>query len=412
MARKTPRLPKYCRHPNGQAYLTYQGKPVYLGKFGSEESHEAYDQFIAELAVSRQAKAPRATKPGSDPVTINTLCLAYLDWAEGWYVKDGKPTSKLSQVKGYVKTLRSLYGSTRVPDFGPLALQAVQAYLVGKELTRVGVNERIGGTRRIFKWGVAQELVPAGVYQALMCVPGLRKGRTPAPETTPIGPVDDTIVDATLPALSPIVADMVQFQRITGARPGEVCILRPCDIDRSDDSVWVYTPASHKTEHHGRGRTIYIGPKAQTLLARYLLRDPGAPCFSPAESAKLCLEERHADRKTPLSCGNRPGKSRKAAPKREPGVMYTSDSYRRSIHRAIDRINAKRRKQAKQTGGDPELLPTWSPNRLRHTAATEIRREFGLEAAQVTLGHAKADVTQIYAERDAALAREVAKRIG
>lgn len=150
---------------------------------------------------------------------------------------------------------------------GPLALQAVQAYLVGKELTRVGVNERIGGIRRIFKWGVAQELVPADVYQALMCVSGLRKGRTPAPETTPIGPVDEAVVDATLPALSAIVADMVQFQRLTGARPGEVCILRPCDIDRSDDSVWVYTPASHKTEHHGRGRAIYVGPKAQTLLA-------------------------------------------------------------------------------------------------------------------------------------------------
>jgi hypothetical protein len=83
---KRPQVPKYCRHPNGQAYLYHSGKRHYLGKFGSPESHEAYDQFIAELAVSRQAKAPRASQPGSDPVTINTLCLAYLDWAEGWYV--------------------------------------------------------------------------------------------------------------------------------------------------------------------------------------------------------------------------------------------------------------------------------------------------------------------------------------
>lgn len=29
----------------------------------------------------------------------------------------------------------------------------------------------------------------------------------------------------------------------------------------------------------------------------------------------------------------------------------------------------------------------WSPNQLRHTAAIEIRREFGIEAAQNTLGH-------------------------
>jgi integrase len=54
----------------------------------------------------------------------------------------------------------------------------------------------------------------------------------------------------------------------------------------------------------------------------------------------------------------------------------------------------------------------WSPNQLCHTAATEIRREFGLEAAQVILGHSQANVTQVYAERDMAKGLEVARRIG
>jgi site-specific recombinase XerC len=58
------------------------------------------------------------------------------------------------------------------------------------------------------------------------------------------------------------------------------------------------------------------------------------------------------------------------------------------------------------------LLPHWHPNQLRHSAATKIRRQFGLEAAQVILGHSKADVTQIYAERDAAKAIEIVKQIG
>jgi integrase len=49
---------------------------------------------------------------------------------------------------------------------------------------------------------------------------------------------------------------------------------------------------------------------------------------------------------------------------------------------------------------------------LRHTAATEIQSKFGLEAAQVVLGHSTADVTQIYAERDLAKAMEVAQQIG
>ena len=52
------------------------------------------------------------------------------------------------------------------------------------------------------------------------------------------------------------------------------------------------------------------------------------------------------------------------------------------------------------------------PNQIRHSYATRVRREHGLEAAQVLLGHEKADVTQIYAERDLALALEVAKKIG
>jgi integrase len=49
---------------------------------------------------------------------------------------------------------------------------------------------------------------------------------------------------------------------------------------------------------------------------------------------------------------------------------------------------------------------------LRHTAATLIRKQFGLEAAQVILGHAVADVTQVYAERDAEKARAVARQVG
>ncbi len=57
-------------------------------------------------------------------------------------------------------------------------------------------------------------------------------------------------------------------------------------------------------------------------------------------------------------------------------------------------------------------MPKWSPNRLRHAVGTEVRSNFGLEASQVVLGHAKADVTQVYAERDLKLAMEVARKIG
>jgi integrase len=57
-------------------------------------------------------------------------------------------------------------------------------------------------------------------------------------------------------------------------------------------------------------------------------------------------------------------------------------------------------------------VPAWSPGRLRHSFATEVRRQYGLEAAQTLLGHRRADVTRVYAERDLEKARSVALAIG
>jgi integrase len=54
----------------------------------------------------------------------------------------------------------------------------------------------------------------------------------------------------------------------------------------------------------------------------------------------------------------------------------------------------------------------WSPNRLRHTMGTEVRKRFGLEAAQVIFGHHAANVTEIYADRDAEKVPEIATEMG
>ena len=49
---------------------------------------------------------------------------------------------------------------------------------------------------------------------------------------------------------------------------------------------------------------------------------------------------------------------------------------------------------------------------LGHTNATEVRKRFGIEAAQVILGHKDAKITQVYAERNLRLAREVVQALG
>jgi integrase len=101
------------------------------------------------------------------------------------------------------------------------------------------VNQHVGRIKRMFKWAAAEELIPAAIPQARIMVAGLRHGRTDARETDPILPVDDATVDATLPHLPSVVADMVRLQRATGMRPSEVCVLRPCDLDSTGD-VWTY----------------------------------------------------------------------------------------------------------------------------------------------------------------------------
>lgn len=58
------------------------------------------------------------------------------------------------------------------------------------------------------------------------------------------------------------------------------------------------------------------------------------------------------------------------------------------------------------------LTPRWHPHQLRHSRATEIRKRYAVEAAQVVLGHTGADVTQIYAERNDKLAKKIAAENG
>lgn len=406
-----PRLknttPKYRHHKaSGQAIVTLDGQDFYLGPHGSRPSRREYERLVGEWLQNGR------TLP-ADPhqITVASLINAYRKHAEAYYVKNGESTGTAEGMRGVMRLLRTGYGDAPVREFGPLALKTLRQRMVDAGQSRKYVNENCDRIRRMFKWAAGNELIPFEVYQRLTAVDGLRKGRTEARETAPVPPVADDVVDRTIPHLPAIVADMVRFQRLTGCRPGEVCILRPCDVDTAHE-VWIYRPESHKTEHHGKARVIMIGPKAQEILRPYLLRDTTAHCFSPTDGERKRLRARHDQRVTPLKYGNRPGTNRKRRRQRPTGDCYTNDSYRRAIHRACDKAFPPTDEL-----NDAELKTwrkshRWSPNQLRHTAATEIRSKFGLEAAQVTLGHSNANVTQIYAERDLTKAAEIMRQVG
>jgi integrase len=318
---------------------------------------------------------------------------AHLLWAQTYYMKGGKPTGEARMIETSCRPLRNLYGATPARDFGPLALKAVRRAFVAAGYCRAECNKRTQRIVRVFKWAVSEELVPPSVFQGLKSVSPLLAGRTPAREAPPIKPVPDAAVDAIKGHVSRQVWAMVELQRHTGMRPGEVVIVRTGDIDRTG-AVWVYVPASHKTQHHGKTRTIFIGPRAQEVLRPWLRADPEAYLFSPAESREEWRVEQRRRRKTPVQPSQQ--NRAKAEPKRPPGRHYSTLSYGRAIACACEKAG----------------VPHWHANQLRHTAATRLRKEFGLDAARVILGHSSPAVTEIYAEADLTKAADVMGRIG
>ena len=203
---------------------------------------------------------------------------------------------------------------------------------------------------------------------------------------------------------------MVQFERLTGCRPGEVCQLRPIDLDRSGD-VWQFRPGQpqdrapreagylHRTQGPGGYPALFV---------------PG--CQPPTVSARP--KARQAPRGNE-GCAGKQGPAFPAEPPQGPAraarhghATPRTATPARSAAASIRRTRPSSKAQELQID-NPALLAYWAPNRLRHTPGYRSAAAItGWKPRRSILGHAKADVTQVYAERDQALAAEVMKKIG
>ncbi|MBI3836604.1 MAG: hypothetical protein HY288_01550 [Planctomycetia bacterium] len=156
----------------------------------------------------------------------------FLRNAQGYYRgPQGKQTTEVANFKPVIRRLKSLYGRTRAADFGPLALKAVRQAMIDDGLARRTINHTMNRIRRIFKWATENQLLEPSALHGLRAVAGLRYGRSGARETEAVKRVHETFVEAVLPHVSPQVAAMLQLQRVTGMRSGEVCkAYRPCTM--------------------------------------------------------------------------------------------------------------------------------------------------------------------------------------
>jgi integrase len=391
--RKRNSLPKLRHHKaSGRAFVALNGRYVYLGPWGDPKSEKAYQRTVGEwLAAGR--KAPVAKQE----ITVCEVCNAYLQHAKELYRQLPK---QIEMVHVVTNDIDGVYGDCRAVDFGPKSLRTMREKWIERKITRGVINRYCRLTVRVFRYAASQELIPVEVLHRLETVEGLRAGQSKARESEPVRPVTEADIEAIREYVPPTVWNAIQLQLLCACRPSELLQLRTTDLDRTK-TVWSATLSKHKTMRTGKPRVLFFGPKAQEILKDILQRRPvGGFLIDPRDSM---LERAEAEAKERDDEKDRedPGVNRNI------GECYRVDSYRRCITRACEEAtDAAREKNPKA------LQIKWTPNQLRHSAATRVRAEYGLEGAQVLLGHTHAKITEVYAEVDHAKAAAIMAKIG
>jgi integrase len=429
MSKHKNKLPSYRLHKaSGQAVVTLSGKNIYLGFHGTEKSQTAYRRVIAEW-LENQQQTPASSCTGAQPETesadINGLFVAYWRFCQAYYVNDGQPTHESDNMLHAARPLIELFGTARIRDFRPTSLKVVRQQMIDAGLSCKTINNRVNRIRRMFKWGVENDLVEPSILHALQAVAPLRRGRNGVKEGPGVKPVPDDLIETTLIYMPAMVQAMIRVQLYSGMRPGELVIMRSRDIDTSN-KVWVYRPESHKTEHHGHDRVVYLGVKAQDYIKPYLGTDLDAYIFDPRKAMEerwaVCKHHRHqpstprkttrriTDRYTTATCLRAIYHAcDKAFPPPEPLCRKVAvDGKRETLKAWNERLTKEQHAELKAWQKDHR----WHPHQLRHNAATYLRKEFGIEAARVVLGHKSAGVTEIYAELDRIKAAEIMGKVG
>ena len=99
---------------------------------------------------------------------------------------------------------------------------------------------------------------------------------------------------------------MVEVQLLTGMRPDEVTITRPCEINTASKPCWIYRPGKHKNDWRDdmENKEVLLGPKAQKLLKPWIEKTSRETdyLFSPrAVAERWNVEEKRRTGKALLS---------------------------------------------------------------------------------------------------------------
>ncbi len=409
-------------------------RPQYNQRFYGSRTDvtREYKRWLKRWRLDGLLQDPTATTG----ITIAEFAQTYLDHAQRYYRKHGRATSHIWKVRSALQNLVDAVGDSRsscvtsriLRDLKRQGLVSVNGELFADALTppllanlrdeldqpdakRKTINDWITIIRQAWSWGAQKGLIDSDVALRLSTVSMLTKGRSSSAEYAVVKPIHWSVVEATLEQCTSIVQAMIKLQWHTGMRPGEVCVLRPADVETKGD-VWLYCPTEHKGEHIDRRRVVALGPVTQKILTPFLQRDLTGFCFEPVASS---IE-------------------RGRTPRQTIGKRYTTGSYRRAIHRACDRAfppegaiaqseDESAQKWRARLGDAWSQVQEWraehqwSPHQLRHAKEAQIERAEGLDAARLFLGHSRQSTTEQYGRsererRDLERLIELARKYG
>jgi len=349
--------PAYCVHKSRNlAFVRLSGRMIYLGRAHSPESHERYHAVLADHYAGKPATTVRPRRAAT-AFTVAEL-------AERYYLSERArrgPRHQGTYEAAYAaRELVRDHATATVAEFGPRAFKAIRDRLARDGRSRQWVNRMMNAIRRCFRWGVAEELVPADRLDALAAVDGLRFGAAPRRAADP------DAVDAVVRWLESQdnhgAARLVRFLRATGCRPGEACGARWSEL-RLADAVPHFRPTAHKTARHGIERLVPLNADAIAAIGG-TMRLGGGERFVFTHTR---------------------------------GEPFTPNALLLAVRRAIA-----------ATG-----CADWSPYGLRHLAATTALARTGSEAeAAALLGHTpRSTIIQRYSRDRLALAARAAKAI-
>src|SRR5690606_6398988 len=304
-----PQLLKHVVRGKAYAYALFDGVRHSYGGFDAEARRLFREDFESWKANGCQwpeqlqpIDSGGSTDTPARPVTVIEVSVRYLAWLKvenpspRWWANNGARVnlSLLAVVEEFADLPAEEFTKTQLGEVRERLHSLRKGDGETPRLSRATITERLRYVRIRFYWA-GPECVIEGVNvpaidTALREFSKRKKGRPKARRR----PVERWVVDATLPFLSSPLVALVELMWWTPARPSELLGLRPCDINKVDDDVWLVDLDEHKTSGHQAERTIKLGPRCIAVLRPFMLRPAETSLFRPCEAVVEILGRRRA----------------------------------------------------------------------------------------------------------------------